>query len=51
MQVIDNFFKDDDGNIRYAKLCETCMNSCKQSFRVKIVQCKKRKRKETEKDV
>lgn len=51
MQVIDNFFKDENGEIKYNKLCEECIYDCKQSFRVKIIQCKKRKRKEVKKDV
>lgn len=51
MQVIDNFFKDENGEIKYAKICEDCFNTCKQSFRVEVVQCKKRKRKEGKKNV
>ena len=34
------FFKDENGHIRYNKLCRMCSNNCKQSFRVDVILCK-----------
>lgn len=34
-----SFFLDEDGRIRYNRLCEQCANECKQSFRTVIVNC------------
>lgn len=34
-----SFFLDENGKIRYNRLCEQCANDCKQSFRTVIVNC------------
>lgn len=38
-----DFFKDKDGNIKYNENCQNCEYDCKQSYKVKIVSCKKTK--------
>lgn len=36
-----DFFTDKNGDIRYADRCMRCAQDCKQSYRVKIISCKK----------
>lgn len=33
------FFKNEEGKIRYNDICKKCQNKCKQSFRVEILKC------------
>lgn len=39
-----DFFKDEDGNIKFCPKCKRCVNKCKQSYRVTIVVCPKFRR-------
>ena len=39
-------FLSDYNRIKYNKLCLKCRNDCKQSFRVKVIQCPQFRRKE-----
>lgn len=34
-----SFFTDENGCVRYNKVCMSCRNECKQSFRAKVVCC------------
>jgi len=36
-----SLFLDDKGRQRFNSLCSKCKNSCKQSFRVTVVECPK----------
>jgi len=38
------FFKNAEGEICFNAKCEECIHPCKQSFRAKIIRCKKRKK-------
>lgn len=37
------FFKDENGEVRYHELCVNCKKKCKQSFRMTSLICSKRK--------
>ena len=34
-----SFFTDENGCVRYNKVCMSCRNECKQSFRAKVACC------------
>lgn len=34
-----SFYQDDEGKNKYNSFCKKCLNSCKQSFKAKIVTC------------
>lgn len=34
-----SFFLGENGRRQYNKVCKGCVHGCKQSFRVKLVQC------------
>ncbi len=41
-----SIFLDKRNRITYNKLCLTCRKECKQSFRVKVIQCPQYQKKE-----
>ncbi len=45
MNQKNDYFRDENDEIKYNELCETCSNKCKQSWRTQITWCPTLKKK------